>query len=378
MLDGSAHPGPATALKGDVMAAKQVRRTRKTFPGISSRAWEHPADRSTLVTLRSLTGVDTVLKTLSGLLRERQYRLLYLASSIRVDRRQFSHIDDLYLSALHVLDAPQRPELYLTQDPHPSAMTLGIDTPFIVLTTGLVELMEPEELQFVLGHEVGHALSGHALYRTVMEHLLRVADALGGLPVGQWGVRALIAALMEWTRKSELSADRAGLLASQDEVAALRVQMKLAGGPNLAQMDTDAFLEQAAEYEATGDLRDGVLKLLNLERRSHPFAVLRAAELRSWVASGDYQKILDGDYPRREDDKKAKVTDEFKSAAKSYKDKFDTSTDPLMSTLRSFGRDFGDAAGSAGRGLSDLVGGLFGRTGGETGDTDATKDTSAN
>ncbi|MTD16465.1 M48 family metalloprotease [Nakamurella sp. YIM 132087] len=343
------------------MAAKQVKKTRRTFPGISSRAWEHPADRAALVTLRSLSGVDTVLRKLAGLLRERQYRLLYLASAIRVDRRQFSEIDDLYLGALHVLDSPRRPELYLRQDPVPQAMTLGIDEPFIVLSTGMVDLMDADELRFVLGHEIGHALSGHGVYRTVLTVLMQLADSFGALPAGRLGLQSMIAALNEWSRKSELSADRAGLLASQDEVVALRVMMKLAGGPELAKMDTDAFLEQAAEYESTGDLRDGVLKLINLLPQTHPFSVPRAAALRAWVASGEYGTILGGDYPKREDDGSARIGEQFTAAAKSYKERFEASTDPLFTTLRSVGQDLGGAAGAAGRGFADMVSGLFGR-----------------
>ena len=79
---------------------------RKTFPDISSRAWEHPADRTALTALRRLKGFDQVLKLVSGLLRERQHRLLYLASSIKVGPRQFSDLDRLVDDCVTVLDAP--------------------------------------------------------------------------------------------------------------------------------------------------------------------------------------------------------------------------------------------------------------------------------
>ncbi len=38
-------------------------RLRAEFSGISTRTWDHPADRTALVTLRSLTGFDVVLRT---------------------------------------------------------------------------------------------------------------------------------------------------------------------------------------------------------------------------------------------------------------------------------------------------------------------------
>jgi hypothetical protein len=57
-------------------------------------------------------------------------------------------------------------------------------------------------------------------------------------------------------------------------------------------MDVDAFLAQGAEYDAGGDVRDGVLKLLSLRGRWHPFTAVRALELQRWTASGAYERVL--------------------------------------------------------------------------------------
>jgi Zn-dependent protease with chaperone function len=312
-------------------------RGRVRFPEISSRAYEHPADRSALVALRTLSGFDVVLRRLSGLFQERRYRLLYLASAVRVGDRQFRGVHELYGEAVATLDLPARPELYVVQHPVPNSQTLGMDEPFVVVTTALLDLFDDEELRFILGHELGHAHSGHAVYQTMLQHLVRLSANFGWLPVGYWGVRALIAALREWSRKAELSGDRAGLLVGQDPDAALRVHMKMAGGARLSEMDTEAFLAQAAEYDSTGDLRDGVLKLLNLEGQTHPFAVLRAAELRRWADSEDYARALAGNYPRRGDDRSTSISEEVRAAARSYRDSFDLSADPLIGVLRDVG-----------------------------------------
>ena len=90
-------------------------------------------------------------------------------------------------------------------------MTIGLDKPIIVISTGTLELVDDEGLRFVLGHEVGHVLSGHAVYRTMLLQLINIATAIQWLPIGAWGVRAIIFGLNEWFRKSELSCDRAGL-----------------------------------------------------------------------------------------------------------------------------------------------------------------------
>ncbi|MGZ4534397.1 MAG: M48 family metallopeptidase [Nocardioidaceae bacterium] len=311
------------------MASHQPARKRLPLPGISSRAWEHPADRGALVALRRLKGFDTLLRKLSGLVNERSVRLEFLGSATRVDARQFGRLHTLLAEVGAVLDARTLPELYVAANPMPNALTIGMDKPIIVVTSGMVELLDEEELRFVVGHELGHALSGHAVYQTLLRRLIQLSTVLTAIPLGGLGVRMILAALMEWSRKSELSADRAGLLATQDPAVAFRVHMKLASGGHLEDLDTTSFFEQGAEYDASGDLRDSLLKLLLVEARSHPFAVVRASELRRWVDSGSYTAILGGDYPKRDEDDTAKVSDAAQEAANSYSETFKQSQDAI-------------------------------------------------
>jgi len=309
-------------------------RSRVRLPDISSRAYEHPADRSALVALRKLTGFDVILRNLAGLFNDRALRLFFLSSSVRVNEQQFPHIHQMVLDGAYILDLPTVPELYVLQDPEVNAMAIGKDKPFIVLTTGMVNLMDEDELRAVVGHELGHVLSGHAVYRTMLYYLLALASRLALNPIAWVGLRAVIWALEEWYRKSELSCDRAGLLACQDVPAARRVLMKMAGGPYLADLSADAFHEQAREYDAVPDVRESLIKLLQLQGTTHPFAVVRFAELDRWASEGEYNDILAGRYPRREQDRDTSVGDEFKSAAKSYQDSWNRSADPLIGAVR--------------------------------------------
>ncbi|WP_263170490.1 M48 family metallopeptidase [Streptomyces sp. SCSIO ZS0520] len=320
-------------------------RQRRRFPGISSRAYEHPADRSALVALRKLSGFDTVFKTLSGLLPERSLRLLFLSDSVRVSDAQFAHLNDMLRDACYILDLEKVPPLYVTQNPRPNAMCIGLDEPIIVLTTGLVELLDEEEMRAVVGHEVGHALSGHAVYRTVLLFLTNLAVKVSWIPLGSVAIYAIVTALREWFRKSELSADRAGLLVGQDIQASMRGLMKLAGGNHLHEMNVDAFLAQAEEYEHSGDLRDSVLKIMNVLPRSHPFTTVRAAELKKWAASRDFQRIMDGHYPKRDEDKDASVSDSFRASAAHYANDIKSSKDPLMKLVTDLAGGAGDLGG---------------------------------
>jgi len=309
-------------------------RNRVQLPGISSRAYEHPADRSALVALRSLSGFDTVLKQMSGLISERRLRLIYLASAVRTSETQFRSLYDMGRDAAYILDLPRIPEVYVEQSPLVNAKAIGFDDPFIVVTTGLLNLMDDEEQRFVIGHETAHILSGHAVYRTMLDILTRLATRVAWIPLGYIGLRAIVAGLEEWYRKSELSADRGGLLCGQDPEAALRALMKLAGGSRLHEMNIEAFLDQAREYDTAGDVRDGFLKVLNLLGNTHPFAVSRVAELDKWRRSGEYERIIGGEYPRRADDANVKITDEVRAAARAYRESWSQSQDPFIGVLR--------------------------------------------
>jgi Zn-dependent protease with chaperone function len=328
----------------------QPTRRRVTLTGISSRAWEHPADRGALTALRELRGFDDVVKAFFGMWNERAFRLAFLANAIRVDHRQYPRVYQRFTEAAATLDVAELPNLFVAQAPIINGQAIGIDKPFIVITTAAVEKLDDDELRALLGHEIGHVRSGHAVYKTIMMILTRWAANLSWLPVGAIALRAIIAAMFEWWRKAELSGDRAGLLAGQDPAASTRLLMKLAGGGDLSQIDTAAFLEQAAEYEGGGDLRDSFLKLGMTAYSSHPVPVARAADLRKWIDSGEYARILGGDYPRRDGDGNASVTDDVKAAADSYRESFKTSQDPLVGLLRKLGDGASDLAGSAARG----------------------------
>jgi Zn-dependent protease with chaperone function len=309
-------------------------RSRVRLPGISSRAYEHPADRSALVAMRKLTGFDVLLRKLASLFSDRSLRLMFLASGVKASQEQFPQLYQMMLDGAYVLDLPVVPELFISQDPLVNAMTLGTDKPFIVITTGMVDLFDAEEMRFAIGHELGHVLSGHSVYRTMLYHLIRLATRIAWMPLGYLGLRGIIWGLEEWYRKSELSCDRAGLLAGQDLEAARRALMKTAGGARMSELSHDAFHAQAKEYDAVPDVREGLLKLLQLEGNSHPFAVVRFAEVDRWAADGDYATILAGNYPVREDDSEASVSEEVKAAARSYQESWANSSDPFIGAVR--------------------------------------------
>ncbi|HEY2794499.1 MAG TPA: peptidase M48, partial [Micromonosporaceae bacterium] len=109
-------------------------RRRIILTGISSRTWEHPADRGALTALRELRGFDEVLKALSGMWSERAWRLQYLGGAIKVDHRQHPRVHRLFAEAAATLDIATLPELYVELSPNLNASCVGMSKPFIVVT----------------------------------------------------------------------------------------------------------------------------------------------------------------------------------------------------------------------------------------------------
>ncbi|MDV6012700.1 M48 family metallopeptidase [Haloechinothrix sp. LS1_15] len=319
---------------------------RVRFPGISPRAYEHPVDRGALGVLRSVPGFAEVIRTVSGFFVERGERMMALSSMIRVGPQQYPEIDRIRNECADTLDLERVPKVFVARSPDMAAYTLGLDEPFIVLTTGMLDKLDNAGLRFVVGHEMGHVLSGHAVYRTILHRLLSLQTAVGWMPVSALGLRAIIAALFEWYRKAELSCDRAGLLCGQDPEAALRVHVMLAGGLDPDEVDIPSFLEQASEYEGVEDIRDSIHKLRNVEHLSHPLAVVRAAQLQQWANSPEYRDILAGHYPRRDaDEEQPEWTDDMAAAARSYKEAFTSSADPLSKVFTDVGNAVSGVAG---------------------------------
>src|SRR6266704_7171464 len=318
-------------------------RPRKILTQISPVACEHPADRAALQTLRSVPGFDEVVKKIYGLIGERGVRLIFQADAVRVGPKQFPRLHSLFTEVRTTLDWPKDTQLFVSQTPFANAGAFGMDEPFIIINSGAMTLLDNDEMRSLLGHELGHVMSGHALYRTILWLLLNAS--LSALPfLAGIALLPIELALLEWYRKSELSSDRAGLLATQDPNAAMRMFLKMAGGGDMKQMDLDAFLVQAKEYEESGGPMDRIFQILNTLERSHPFNTLRAAELQRWIEAGNYERIVGGEYTRRGPDAdKRPVENDIDEAREHYMKEAKAVVNDVMDGAKRAAQAFTDA-----------------------------------
>lgn len=219
-------------------------------------------------------------------------------SYLKANENHFSEVHDILLDVCNTLHLKKIPELYIEWDYSVNGGTIGSENPIIILNSGAIDLLTEDELRYVIGHEVGHIKSGHMLYHIMAEIIPLLGGILGTvtLGIGELISTGLKLALLHWHRMSEFTADRAGLLACQNEDAAINAMIKMAGAPKrfFDRIDRDQFIEQAREFKGYDyDGLDKVGKTLLIMESTHPWTVMRASEILDWVESGAYNEIIE-------------------------------------------------------------------------------------
>ncbi len=310
------------------------------LPGISPRAYQHPADRAATAALAKVPYLDDVVKRLIALGYERALRAASLGASVRLGQEQLPHVWALHRECCNALDLDAVPDLYLTQFPIANAMTIGSERPVVILSSELVRILDEDGRRVVLAHEIGHVHSRHVLYQTALVILLRLGGAarlplLAGLPL-----TAIQLALLEWFRGAELSCDRAAALVTRDPLAVCRSLLVLAAGEGAADLNLDAFVAQAMDYDEGGSGVDRLTRLTQDLRLTHPMPVRRVNQLLSWVRSGDYDRIVTGDYVRRGEE--APLRDEAAAAQEHYSRRVSDAFSQAGSSIADVGKQLGD------------------------------------
>jgi len=283
------------------------------FNNISPQTWEHPADKAALDALKAIKGFDQVLKYVLSITDERQEKLELLSTCIKASEKNYPNLYKIMKNTVNVFGWDFTPEIFVKKDMGPNAYTGGVKEPYIVIYNGWAETFSDEELTSIIGHEMGHIMSGHVLYDCMMRKVVNLATSkipdamkkLNAIPfditlpvigsIVNISLKPIQLALSAWSRKSELTADRAGLLAVQDPEVCHRLELKLADFDE--NIDLDDLYKQALEYDSYNSVLDNLYKINNYD--DHPNAIIRVKELEAWVLSGKYQEILNGTYLQR-------------------------------------------------------------------------------
>jgi len=231
-----------------------------------------------------------------------------MGNSIQVGPRQYATIYHIFRECVQALDVSPEPSLFVSQNPQVNSYALGKNQPYIVLNTGLLDLVNEAELRSVLAHELGHIKCGHPVLSQMAMWAMNLASMIGEVTFGLGNIvsSGLIFAFYEWRRKAELSADRAALLATDDINCVMNSMMKISGVSSkyANECSLQEFIRQSDNYqELDQDNLNQVYKFLLYNggqgaMLSHPFPVERLRYLRDWANSEEYRQIRLGNYKR--------------------------------------------------------------------------------
>lgn len=207
-------------------------------------------------------------------------RAKHLGNGVRAGPNQLPHLYAIVQTQAAALGI-QCPELFVAQQPELNAFTFGTnDDACIVVHSALIDLLDEHELEFILGHEMGHIKARHVTYSSALEMSSSVALGLLSVPLDLF--RSPIDA---WKRATEETADRIGVVVSHEPLAAVRALGLLAVGSRklLKQMDLMSYLEQH------NDLEDFYGKLsLYFGGNDHPHLVTRVMNILHFVRRQEF------------------------------------------------------------------------------------------
>lgn len=277
-----------------------------TYTGISSEAFRHPLDKEAEVALRSVPGFDLIASKFVEFIYERPQYVYLMGNALQVGPRQYASIYHVFRECVRDLDIFPEPGLFVSQNPQVNSYALGQEHPYIILNTGLLDLVDEAELRVVLAHELGHIKCGHPILNQMSIWAMGVASMIGELTFGLGNLvnSGLIYAFYEWRRKAELSADRAALLVTDDLKSVMKSMMQLAGVSKkyAHECSLDEFIRQSEQYrDLDQDGLNQVYKFLFYNggqgmMLSHPFPVERIQYLKEWNDSVEYGEIRSGHY----------------------------------------------------------------------------------
>ena len=270
---------------------------RQILYGINSFEYEHPFDRESLYRLERTRGLDILTQKVLEYGLEKYLLIKHTGNNIRITSKNIPEIHKLLTEACKILDMDEVPELYIHLEDKIASYTSGEKRRVIVLSSGAIDLLNEEELLFLIGRELGHIKSNHVLYRMMAESIKVMAQLISDITLGIGNLLSMPIqiALMHWYRMSEFTADRAGLLTCQNPQIAGNAFIKMAGLPQKfhGKVTIEDLKNQAEDFDGIPETTfDKLIRFAASYENPQPFTIIRASQLFKWVDSGDYNQIV--------------------------------------------------------------------------------------
>jgi len=257
-------------------------------------SYSYTGERKFRRTLAAARPVTMAIEATTRLWRD-VARAELLGTSVKVTDQQYPRVHAAAARAGQMLGVRVPPVFVAPGTSKISARVLGTeDAPYIVVGAEWADKLSDTELVATLGSELGHVQNGHVLYATALWYLNNSA-----IFFVRWIVQPAIMTLQAWSRRAEVTCDRAALLAVRDLDKTLGSLVKLELDATLSAMVKIGLgLEKGSAFNLEEYLRDLPDTKKGLGRytelfRSQPYLPKRILALK-WFAEGSLYAAATG------------------------------------------------------------------------------------
>ncbi len=247
-------------------------------------AYAFTGERKFRRTLNMARPVTMALEATTRLWRD-VARTELLGTAVKVSDQQYPRVAE----AAKIAGAALRtrvPVVFASPTSSLKVKVLGTeDAPHLIVNLELAEKLDDTELVAAIAHELAHVQNGHILYTTALHYLNNSAAFFV-----RWVVQPAIMTLQAWSRRAEVTCDRASLLAVRDVDKTLQALVRLELG-----LDKDAAFNAEEYLRALPDVKKGGLGRFAEAFRSHPYVPKRVQCLKLFAGSALYAHVLGQD-----------------------------------------------------------------------------------
>jgi Zn-dependent protease with chaperone function len=262
-----------------------MRRGREEQSAREGAAYAFSAERKFRRTLGMARPVTMALEATTRLWRD-VARTELLGTAVKVTDQQYPRVWKAAKAAGAALRV-QVPVVFAAPTSSIKVKVLGTeDAPHLIVNLDLAEKLDDTELIAAIAHELGHVQNGHILFATALHYLTSSAAFFV-----RWVVQPAIMTLQAWSRRAEVTCDRAALLAVKDLDKTLTAMVKL----ELGLEKGSAFNAEEYLKSITDTNKKGGLGRFAEMFRSHPYVPKRVQALRLFADSALYASVTGKD-----------------------------------------------------------------------------------
>lgn len=253
--------------------------------GLRVEQFAHPDDTATLKSLKKVKAVDKFFTQVENKSNSLFLRMNTLGNCVRITEAGEPRLYNLVRDVCQTLDYKTIPEIYSTRSYAVEIESSGVDKPMLVIPDFLLNYYDDTLLRFALGRAVTRLKSESLKFYVAAKVMIMVT---GNVELLSESVKLAVA---NWMRKSELTADRGGLLACQNFKAAMAVLLNKAGMP-IQEARAVPYMDYIKAYKIEGNLAK-IGKGMQTLFDSDGWVNDRIVELFQWYAGGQYGDLLE-------------------------------------------------------------------------------------